>query len=79
MKKKVLLIIVSVLFVSGAACMFCYKGYKNYLLNHYFNLQEKNPAAEEYLQHVKMEDMDMRVIENMTFRYVRPAVGIKRI
>lgn len=48
--------------------------YQNHWLKEYFKLNSDAPAALEYLNHDRMEDMDMDRIRRTAFNYTRPAV-----
>ena len=50
--------------------------YQQHRLKKNFELQENAPAAQEYLEHDRMEDMDMERIRRNTFNYARPAVKV---
>ena len=48
--------------------------YQNHRLKKSFKLNSGHPAALEYLNHDRMEDMDMERIRMTAFTYTRPAV-----
>ncbi len=65
--------IISVIVVVAAACA-GFSFYQQHRLKKYFELRDDAPAAREYLEHDRMEDMDMERISRNTFNYARPAV-----
>ena len=72
MTKKRIFFIFAALLLTAGLIFGTVSLYQQHQLKKHFELHEGAPAAQEYLNHDKIEDMDMARIARNTFNYARP-------